>query len=90
VRRREFIAGLGSVAAIPPLVAFAEQGDRLRRVDVVFTEATEYDPFYEGRLAALTEALRGLGWIDGRNLKLAVHRPKPDAAECYPVTPCVC
>ena len=33
--RREFVAGLGSVAAIPPLVAFAEQNDRLRRVDVV-------------------------------------------------------
>ena len=54
-------AGLGSVAAIPPWVAFAQQNDRLRRVDVLFAEATEYDPYYEGRLAALTEALRGLG-----------------------------
>jgi putative ABC transport system substrate-binding protein len=63
------------------LGAFAQQSDRLRRVDVLFAEAIEYDPYYEGRVAALTEALRGLGWIDGRNLKLAVHRPKPDAAD---------
>ena len=76
MRRREFIAGLGSVAAIPPLVAFGQQNDRLRRVDVVFGEA-----LYEGRIAALTEALRGLGWIDGRNLKLAAHRPKTDLAD---------
>jgi hypothetical protein len=36
---------------------------------------------HEGRLAALTEALRGLGWMDGRNIKLIVHRPTPDAAD---------
>ena len=38
--RREFVAGLGSVAAIPPLVAFAEQSDRLRRVDVLLAVVT--------------------------------------------------
>src|SRR5262249_3104696 len=53
-----------------------QQNDRLRRVDVVFGEA-----LYEGRIAALTEALRGLGWIDGRNLNLAAHPPKTDAAD---------
>src|SRR5882724_5404411 len=58
------------------LVAFAEQSDRLRRVDVVLANIGD-DPYYEGRLAGLTEAMRGLGWIDGRNLKLVVHRVKP-------------
>jgi len=78
MRRREFIAGLASVTAIPPLLeAFAQQSDRLHRVDVLLAQAIEDDPYYEGRLAALTDALRGLGWIDGRNLKLAVHRLTP-------------
>jgi hypothetical protein len=33
MRRREFIAGLASVAVIPQLGAFAGQNDRLRRED---------------------------------------------------------
>jgi putative ABC transport system substrate-binding protein len=37
-------------------------------------EATEDDPYVEGRFVALTDELRGLGWIDGRNLKLTIHR----------------
>jgi putative ABC transport system substrate-binding protein len=62
-------------------VAFAEQSDRLRRVDVVLAEAIVDDPYFEGRLAVLTEALRDLGWIDGRNLRLAVHRVTPNASD---------
>ena len=80
MRRREFIEGLGSVAVIPPWVAFAQQNDRLRRVDVVLAEVGD-DPYIEARLAALTDALRGLGWIDGRNLRLAVHRVTPNASD---------
>ena len=51
----------------PPLVAFAEQGNRLRRVDVLLAAAADDDSYNEDRLAALTGALRGLGWIDGRS-----------------------
>ena len=54
--------------------------DRLRRVDVVLADIGD-DPYYEARLAGLTEAMRGLGWIDGRNLRLAVHRVTPNASE---------
>jgi putative ABC transport system substrate-binding protein len=81
MRRREFIAGLASVATMSPLVASAEQGDRPRRVDVLIAAATENDPYNEGRVAALTDALRGLGWIDGRNLKLVVHRMTANAGD---------
>ena len=35
------------------------------------------DPYYEGRLAGFTEAMRGLGWIDGRNLKLVIACSRP-------------
>jgi len=81
MRRREFVAGLGSVMAAPPWVAFAAQNDRLRRVDVVLAAATEDDPVYEGRFAALTGALSDLGWVDGRDLKLVVHRVTPNASD---------
>jgi len=35
MRRRDFIAGLGS-AAVRPLVARAQQGERMRRIGALF------------------------------------------------------
>ena len=81
MRRREFITGLASVATISPSLAYAEHSDRLRRVDVLVAAATENDPYNEARLAALIDALHGLGWIDGRNLKLVVHRMTANAGD---------
>jgi putative ABC transport system substrate-binding protein len=80
MRRRQFLGVVGG-AAIWPLAARAQQGERLRRVDVLLAELTEDDPYYEGRLTALTEALRGLGWIDSKNLKLVIHRVTPRPAD---------
>ena len=69
MRRREFIAGLGSAAAWP-LVARAQQGDRLRRIGVLIPIGGENDPEYRRRLSALTQALADLGWTDGRNVRI--------------------
>jgi hypothetical protein len=41
--RREFIAGLGSAAA-SPLVARAQQGERVRRIGVLQVAGGTYDP----------------------------------------------
>ena len=68
LRRREFIAGLGSAAAWP-LAARAQQGERLRRITVLGS-LTESDPEGQARVAALTRGLRDLGWTEGRNLRI--------------------
>jgi putative ABC transport system substrate-binding protein len=66
MRRREFIAGLGSAAAWP-VVARAQQGDRVRRIGVL-TAGDESDPLRKNWISAFTQALARLGWTDGRNL----------------------
>jgi len=67
MRRREFIAGLGSAAAWP-LAARAQQGDRVRRIGVLIAGG-ENDPVWKPRLSALLQALADLGWTDGRNVR---------------------
>ena len=68
LRRREFIAGLGGAAAWP-LAARAQQGDRVRRIGVLMV-GDENDPVLKPYVSAFTQALAGLGWTDGRNLRL--------------------
>jgi putative tryptophan/tyrosine transport system substrate-binding protein len=71
MRRREFIAGLGSVAAWP-LVARAQQDGPVRRIGVLMPYE-ENDPEAKAQLSAFTQGLAELGWIDGRNLRMDVR-----------------
>jgi putative ABC transport system substrate-binding protein len=68
MRRREFIAGLGG-AAVWTLAARAQQGDRVRRIGVLMG-GDENDPVYKTWVSAFTQALAGLGWTDGRNVRM--------------------
>jgi putative ABC transport system substrate-binding protein len=68
LRRREFIAGLGGVAAWP-LAADAQQGERARRIGVLMP-GDENDPVPKTYVSAFTQALAGLGWTDGRNVRM--------------------
>jgi putative ABC transport system substrate-binding protein len=63
IARREFIAALGGAAAWP-LTARAQQGDRVRRIDVLMGGEEN------GRVSAFTQALAGLGWADGGNVRI--------------------
>ena len=68
MKRRTFIAGLGSAAAWP-VVARAQQGDRVRRIGVLMP-CDENDPEAKARVSAFTQALADLGWTDGRNVRM--------------------
>jgi putative ABC transport system substrate-binding protein len=69
MRRREFIAGLGGAASWP-LLARAQQSDRMRRIGLLVTQADT-----EGllRIAALREGLKQFGWTEGRNIHLDIR-----------------
>jgi len=69
--RRDFIALLGGTVAWP-LVARAQQGERMRRVAVLMNTAPG-DAEGKARFAAFSQALQRLGWADGRNLRLDVR-----------------
>jgi hypothetical protein len=60
IRRRTFIAGLGS-AAVWSLAARAQKGDRLRRTGVLMSY-DENDPAGKLRYSAFTQAIADLGW----------------------------
>jgi putative ABC transport system substrate-binding protein len=68
MKRREFIAMLGS-AAVSPLDARAQQPGRMPRVGFLTGQA-ENDPDAQTSLAAFLQALQELGWIDGRTVRI--------------------
>jgi putative ABC transport system substrate-binding protein len=68
IRRREVITLLGGAAAWP-LAVRAQQGDRVRRIGVFLT-GEENNPEYKTRLSAFIQALAGLGWTVGRNVRM--------------------
>ena len=69
MKRRDFIAGLGGAAAAWPMVARAQQGDRVRRMGVLMP-FDENDPVARTMISAFTQALVDLGWTDGGNLRM--------------------
>jgi putative ABC transport system substrate-binding protein len=68
MQRREFITLLGSAAAWPR-AARAQQGERMRRIGVLLS-GDENDPVAKTDASAFTQALAGLGWTDGRNVRM--------------------
>ena len=70
MKRRELITLLGGAAAAAwPRAAHAQQGERMRRVGVLFGLA-ESDPEGQARLGAFRQSLQALGWVEERNLRV--------------------
>src|SRR5215470_1141759 len=92
-KRREFITLLGGAAASWPLVARAQQGERMRRIGVLMNFTAD-DPISLGRVTAFVQGLQELGWTVGRNLQIDyrwgagnVERYRTFAAELVALTP---
>jgi putative ABC transport system substrate-binding protein len=81
MRRRDFITliGGGAAAATWPLASRAQQTDRVRRVGVLISVATD-DPDAQANVAALQQGLQEAGWTVGRNLLIDVRWSAGDVA----------
>ncbi len=89
MRRRDFIAGLGSAAAWPVAVR-AQQPQRLRRIGIIVPNDAEG----QADFAAFAEALAKAGWIEGRNIRFERRsggvdfgRIRPEAADMISTSP---
>jgi putative ABC transport system substrate-binding protein len=69
MKRRNFIALLGSAAVTWPLVVRAQQGERVRRIGVLMN-TTPDEPESQARITALAQGLQEAGWVVGRNLRI--------------------
>src|SRR4051794_33346044 len=92
MRRRDFIALVATGAAIP-LVARAQQGERVGRIGVL-TNLRPDDAEIQQRLAVFAGRLEQLGWSVGRNLQIDYRwsegdadRLRSDAAELVALAP---
>jgi putative ABC transport system substrate-binding protein len=74
IERRKFLATLAGAAAAWPLVARAQQGERLRRIGVLMSTAAG-DAEGRARIAAFLDELQKLGWIDGRSARIDTRWP---------------
>ncbi len=70
MRRREFVALLGGAASWP-LVAQAQQPERMRRIGVLV--GVKDDAEGQARLAAFRSGMNELGWSEGRNMRLDIR-----------------
>jgi putative tryptophan/tyrosine transport system substrate-binding protein len=73
MRRREFIAGLGSAAAWPA-VARAQQPDKVRRIGVIMGFSVQNSEA-KRRVVAFERKLAELGWKDGIDLEIEYRWP---------------
>ena len=80
MRRREFITLLGGAASAWPLAARAQQGERVRRIGVLQTQAVD-DAERQAYLAAFRQELERLGWADGRNIQIDYRWSAGNAAD---------
>jgi putative tryptophan/tyrosine transport system substrate-binding protein len=67
MKRRTFLAGLGS-AVVWPIASRAQQPDRVRRIGVMLGFLAADDPEAMARLTAFIQKLQERGWTDRRNV----------------------
>jgi ABC-type uncharacterized transport system substrate-binding protein len=79
MKRREFIGLIGGVATWP-LVARAQQGERMRRIGVLAGQAAD-DARFQTFVGEFLQALALLGWTIGRNVHIDTRWATANAAD---------
>lgn len=83
MRRREFIALLGSAVTVWPLAAWAQQAKKVPRIGVLWHAASaEEEDVY---LSVVTKAFSDLGYVDGKSIQLEHYFPaeQPDRFRAF-------
>ena len=86
MRRREFITLIGGAAAAWPLMARAQQSDRMRRIGVLMPYAPD-DPEIESRLTTFRKALEQFGWLEDRNIHIDYRFASGSSGQFLPLVP---
>jgi putative ABC transport system substrate-binding protein len=94
IGRRKFMSALGSATLAWPLAARAQQSDKVRFIGVLMGGYESADTEGQTYFAAFLDALQGLGWTAGRNMRMEVRwmgddaeRLKANAAELVALAP---
>jgi hypothetical protein len=76
IRRREFVFTVGGAAVAWPLAARAQQGERMRRIGVLFPMAAD-DPLIQARYGAFLQGLyQPADWVTHGIPESAEGRPR--------------
>src|SRR6516162_11044954 len=80
MRRREFIKVIAGSAAAWPLEAFAQQGERVRRIGVLAGGGLDADDSdMQARIGTFQQGLQQLGWTNGQNVRIDIRVGAADA-----------
>jgi putative tryptophan/tyrosine transport system substrate-binding protein len=93
MKRREFMTLVGGAAATWPVVARAQQVERMRRIGVLSNPGPE-DAEMQSRTATFVQGLQEFGWTIGQNLQIdfrwsngSVERLRAHAVELMALQP---
>ena len=93
MKRRDFLGIVSGAVVAGPIAVGAQQSERVRFIGMINALESD-DPEAQARAAVFEQALRQLGWVVGRNLKIEVRqiggdadRGRSDAAELVALAP---
>ena len=93
MKRRDFLGIVSGAVVAGPITVRAQQSERVRFIGMLNALESD-DPEAQARATVFERALRQLGWVVGRNLKIEVRqiggdadRARSDAAELVTLTP---